>query len=306
MLAGVDHSMRCMTEETFGPTLPVMRVRDAEEALGLANDGPYGLQASVWTRDTSAARRSPAGSRPASCGVNDTQLNYAALELPMGGWKASGMGSRHGPDGIRKYTKRQSLLITPGNAPSREMHYVPRTRPRSPSRSARRWRRWPPARCSTDAQRATLTAFCDTIVPSLPPPARATGPGIRTASGRARPPTSASPRRSRSALLQAERRRGAARGLRSLLDALAEQGMAAETPQEAARADRARVANSGPEALAGIATLRGLCLSLFYALPGPRHRAQPELGRDRLPGPAGAAAPDGEEDALVRRPSEAS
>src|SRR5215208_8483131 len=108
VLADVDHSMRCMSEETFGPTLPVMRVADPEEAIRLANDGPYGLQGSVWTRDTqrgeALARRVESG----VCCVNDAQVNYVALELPMGGWKASGLGSRHGSDGIRKYTKRQS------------------------------------------------------------------------------------------------------------------------------------------------------------------------------------------------------
>ena len=44
--------------------------------------------------------------------VNDAQLNYLALELPMGGWKASGLGSRHGAGGIRKYCRQQSLLVT--------------------------------------------------------------------------------------------------------------------------------------------------------------------------------------------------
>ncbi len=81
----------------------------------------------MWTRDDergeAIARRIEAG---VAC-VNDAQLNYAALELPMGGWKASGLGSRHGADGIRKYTKRQSLLITPGYAPAREAHHFPYT-----------------------------------------------------------------------------------------------------------------------------------------------------------------------------------
>jgi acyl-CoA reductase-like NAD-dependent aldehyde dehydrogenase len=111
VLVDVDHSMQAMTEETFGPTLPIMRVADAEEALRLANDSPYGLAASVYggrERAEQLARRIQAG---AVC-VNDALLNYLAVELPMGGWKASGMGSRHGAGGIRKYTKQQSLFIS--------------------------------------------------------------------------------------------------------------------------------------------------------------------------------------------------
>ena len=57
MLVNVDHTMEAMTEETFGPTLPVMKVKDAEEAMRLANDSPYGLQASVWTDDTAKGER---------------------------------------------------------------------------------------------------------------------------------------------------------------------------------------------------------------------------------------------------------
>ena len=112
VLVDVDHTMKCMTEETFGPTLPIMKVKDVEEAVTLANDSAYGLQASVWTRDVRAgealARRIEAG---VVC-VNDAQINYTALNLPMGGWKTSGVGSRHGANGIRKYTKVQSLLVT--------------------------------------------------------------------------------------------------------------------------------------------------------------------------------------------------
>jgi acyl-CoA reductase-like NAD-dependent aldehyde dehydrogenase len=112
VLVDVDHSMKIMREETFGPTLPIMRVADAEEAVRLANDSTYGLQASVWTSDVKRgeelARRVEAG---VVC-VNDAQVNYTALNLPMGGWKASGLGTRHGAPGIRKYTKVQSLLVT--------------------------------------------------------------------------------------------------------------------------------------------------------------------------------------------------
>ena len=112
VLIDVDHSMECMREETFGPTLPIMRVSDVEEAIRLANDSEYGLQASVWTGDVERgeqiARRVHAG---AVC-VNDAQINYSALNLPMGGWKSSGIGTRHGAAGIRKYCRTQSLLIT--------------------------------------------------------------------------------------------------------------------------------------------------------------------------------------------------
>jgi acyl-CoA reductase-like NAD-dependent aldehyde dehydrogenase len=112
VLVDVDHSMKIMSEETFGPTLPIMKVPDVEEAVRLANDSAYGLQASVWTSDVArgeaVARRIEAG---VVC-VNDAQINYTALNLPMGGWKASGLGTRLGAGGIRKYTKTQSLLVT--------------------------------------------------------------------------------------------------------------------------------------------------------------------------------------------------
>jgi acyl-CoA reductase-like NAD-dependent aldehyde dehydrogenase len=124
VLVDVDHSMKIMTDETFGPTLPIMKVRDADEAIRMANDTDYGLAASVWTRDTergeALARRVEAG---AVC-VNDAQVNYAALNLPMGGWKASGLGTRHGAGGIRKYTRVQSLLVTK-LAPKKDIHMFP-------------------------------------------------------------------------------------------------------------------------------------------------------------------------------------
>jgi acyl-CoA reductase-like NAD-dependent aldehyde dehydrogenase len=128
VLLDVDHSMRCMREETFGPTLPVMRVADADEAVALVNDSPMGLGAAVFAADLDAgealARRLEVG---AVC-VNDAGVNYFALEAPMGGVKESGLGVRHGADGIRKYCTTQTILISPRLMLRREPQMYPYTR----------------------------------------------------------------------------------------------------------------------------------------------------------------------------------
>jgi acyl-CoA reductase-like NAD-dependent aldehyde dehydrogenase len=117
--------MACMTEETFGPTLPVMRVSDAEQAISLVNDSRYGLGAAVFARNSeqgeSIARRLDVG---AVC-VNDAAINYFALEAPMGGVKESGIGVRHGAEGIRKFTKPQTIVLTPGWMPKRQPQMFP-------------------------------------------------------------------------------------------------------------------------------------------------------------------------------------
>jgi acyl-CoA reductase-like NAD-dependent aldehyde dehydrogenase len=112
VLTDVDHSMEAMTEETFGPTLPIMKVQDEDEAIKLANDSPYGLQASVYTQDMKRADRVARRIQAGAVVVNDTNANYSALEAPMGGWKDSGIGVRHGPQGIRKYTHPQTIVFT--------------------------------------------------------------------------------------------------------------------------------------------------------------------------------------------------
>ena len=125
VLVDVDHTMKCMTEETFGPTLPIMKVRDEDEAVRLANDSPYGLGASVFSRDTergeAVARRIESG----AANVNDAMINYTVLELPMGGAKASGLGSRHGAGGIRKYCSQQAIVVTPKLAMKKEPFMYP-------------------------------------------------------------------------------------------------------------------------------------------------------------------------------------
>jgi acyl-CoA reductase-like NAD-dependent aldehyde dehydrogenase len=111
VLVDVDHSMKVMREETFGPVVGVMRVRDTEEALRLANDTRYGLSASVFgerERAEQVARRIECG----AVNVNDVIVNFITTDVPMGGWKESGIGFRHGEWGIKKFCRPESLVIT--------------------------------------------------------------------------------------------------------------------------------------------------------------------------------------------------
>lgn len=113
VLVDVDHSMLCMSEETFGPTLPIMKVADADEAVALANDSAYGLSATVFSGDRaradSVARRLEVG----GVNVNDVFSNLFTLPLPQAGWKQSGMGARlGGAHGILKYCRSQAIVTT--------------------------------------------------------------------------------------------------------------------------------------------------------------------------------------------------
>ncbi|KRC53225.1 succinate-semialdehyde dehydrogenase [Nocardioides sp. Root79] len=131
VLVDVDHDMAIMREETFGPTLPVMRVQDAAEAIRLANDSEYGLCASVFGRDLAAAEAVARRLEVGAVCVNDAVVNYTALELPMGGAKpGSGIGRRHGRDGITKYCRQQSLLVSRWH-PRRDVHTYPYRRTRT-------------------------------------------------------------------------------------------------------------------------------------------------------------------------------
>ncbi|MET0167241.1 MAG: aldehyde dehydrogenase family protein [Vicinamibacterales bacterium] len=131
VLVDVDHDMACMREETFGPTLPIMKVADAEEAIRLANDSEYGLCAAVFSRDLARAEAVARRVNAGAVTINDALVNYTALELPMGGaTPSSGVGYRHGPGGIRKYCRQQSLLISRIN-PRRDPHMYPYTAWRS-------------------------------------------------------------------------------------------------------------------------------------------------------------------------------
>ena len=110
VLVDVDHSMSCMTEETFGPTIPVMKVADADEAVRMANDSPYGLSASVWTRDLDRGQQVARQLEAGAVNINDVFSNLFAAPLPHSGWKTSGVGARlGGAYGVHKYCKVQSV-----------------------------------------------------------------------------------------------------------------------------------------------------------------------------------------------------
>lgn len=112
VLINVDHTMSCMREETFGPTIPVMRVANEEEAIRLANDSEYGLSATVWTRDHVRAQRVARRLDFGAVNVNDVFSNLFATTLPHNGWKASGIGARlGGAYGIHKYCQVQAVTV---------------------------------------------------------------------------------------------------------------------------------------------------------------------------------------------------
>lgn len=110
ILVDVNHEMAVMTEETFGPVIPIMRVANWEEALRLANDSPYGLDGSVFTRDPRLIRTLTRGLHTGSVCVNECLVNFVILDAPMGGRKQSGFGRRHGADGIRKYCHQKTVV----------------------------------------------------------------------------------------------------------------------------------------------------------------------------------------------------
>jgi acyl-CoA reductase-like NAD-dependent aldehyde dehydrogenase len=114
-----------MREETFGPVIPIMAVADAEEAIRLANETPYGLNASVWTRDVARglelARRIESGS---AC-VNECLVSAGCNDLPFGGVKQSGLGTRHGGgEWLRQFCVPQAIL-SESSRRRREMNWFP-------------------------------------------------------------------------------------------------------------------------------------------------------------------------------------
>ncbi|USG66796.1 aldehyde dehydrogenase family protein [Brevibacillus ruminantium] len=126
ILTGVTHDMKIMREETFGPVLPIMRVASEEEAIRLANDTPYGLNASVWSMDKARAKRVAQKLQSGNVCINDVVVSYANPHLPFGGVKESGIGRYRGPEGLQSFTHAVSIIHDPGKR-KREINWYPYT-----------------------------------------------------------------------------------------------------------------------------------------------------------------------------------
>ncbi|MBI5209867.1 MAG: aldehyde dehydrogenase family protein [Elusimicrobia bacterium] len=111
LVLGARPEMKVMSEETFGPVLPVMKVARGEDAIALSNEGPLGLAASLWTTDLDRAERLVETVEAGMVGVNELLSHYAVVSLPFGGIKSSGLGRRHSDSGLRMFCSPQSVLV---------------------------------------------------------------------------------------------------------------------------------------------------------------------------------------------------
>lgn len=112
ILTGVTPEMAVFREETFGPVVAVYPFDTEEEALHLANDTEYGLNAAVFSQDLDRAMELARQIRAGSVNINETfRATWASVDAPLGGMKASGLGRRHGLEGLLKYTDSQTIAV---------------------------------------------------------------------------------------------------------------------------------------------------------------------------------------------------
>jgi acyl-CoA reductase-like NAD-dependent aldehyde dehydrogenase len=109
LLVGVDHSMAVMTEETFGPVIPVMKVSSDEEAVKLMNDSEFGLTASIWTADTKRGAELASEVEAGTVFVN--RCDFPSPDLAWTGWKNSGKGVTLSKFGFEQFVKLKSFHV---------------------------------------------------------------------------------------------------------------------------------------------------------------------------------------------------
>jgi succinate-semialdehyde dehydrogenase/glutarate-semialdehyde dehydrogenase len=112
LLSGVRDGMTCFADETFGPVVSISRFSSEDDAVARANASDYGLNASVWTRDTRRGRKIATQIQSGIVNVNEGYSPaWGSMDAPMGGMKSSGLGRRHGAPGILKYTDQQTVAV---------------------------------------------------------------------------------------------------------------------------------------------------------------------------------------------------
>ena len=111
VMVDVDHSMMMMREETFGPIMPIVKVKDEEEAIKLANDSKFGLGASIWSQNIKHAKSVADRVEAASIILNDSMAQFGIPMLPFGGIKESGFGRTHGQEGLMQFTRPYSYAV---------------------------------------------------------------------------------------------------------------------------------------------------------------------------------------------------
>ncbi|MBX7255276.1 MAG: aldehyde dehydrogenase family protein [Candidatus Hydrogenedentes bacterium] len=111
VLADANNSMKAVTDETFGPLLPIMKFSTEEEAIALANDSPYGLSASVWSKDLERAQRVARKIVTGNVSINNVMATEGNSGLPFGGVKDSGFGRYKGPYGLYTFSNVKSILV---------------------------------------------------------------------------------------------------------------------------------------------------------------------------------------------------
>jgi len=115
ILSGVTAEMAVAAEETFGPVVSIYPFDSNHEAIERANASRYGLNASIWSKDTELARRMATRIECGTVTINETYIaGWGSIEAPMGGFKDSGLGRRHGAEGILKFTEAQNVTIQRG------------------------------------------------------------------------------------------------------------------------------------------------------------------------------------------------
>ncbi|HWF88713.1 MAG TPA: aldehyde dehydrogenase family protein [Pyrinomonadaceae bacterium] len=111
VVTNVDHSMKLMRDETFGPVLPIMTFKTEEEAVRLANDSIYGLTASIFTRDLDRGKRIAERIDAGTVMVNEVVYTHAVAQTPWGGVKQSGYGRTHGTLGLLELVSAQHVHV---------------------------------------------------------------------------------------------------------------------------------------------------------------------------------------------------